>query len=433
MSIKVAKFGGSSLADAAKIRNAIAIIEADPTRRYVVASAPGKRHNADVKITDLLYRLYDQRHGDYSQTISTIRQRFEEIAAELEVSVDLATEFTKIEHQLTSGVGVDYFASRGEYLNSLLLATRLGWPLIDAAQIVRFDETGVFQAVETDQLMKTGLTCENRAVIPGFYGSTASGVVRTFSRGGSDVTGALVARAVGADVYENWTDVSGILMADPRIVASPKAIERISYTALRGLAYLGASVLHEDAINPVREKSIPINIRNTNRPSDEGTWIQGENPQFDSSHPAIIGLAAKTGYAAVTIKKAQMSGGPGCARLLGLFDQTGVVVELALGSVDTWLVVVRVEPTQLDQIVANIGSAFHPDAVTVRSCLALVGIVESGTIPRGCVVATLSRALVEANIEVHLLDSGAGDMHIIAIDEENHPEAIKAIYQAFTN
>ena len=431
MGVKVAKFGGSSLADAARIEQAVAIIEADPDRRYVVASAPGKRSGDDEKITDLLYRLYEQRDDDHTATLSAIRRRFDEISDELGVAVDLASEFAEIERRLSDGEGVEYFASRGEYLNSQLIAALLGWKLVDAAEVVRFAETGEFLAGETDRLLTQALSGLERAVVPGFYGATGSGTVRTFTRGGSDVTGALVAAAIGADVYENWTDVSGILMADPRIVAAPRAIRQISYTALRGLAYLGASVLHENAINPVRQRSIPINIRNTGRPGDEGTWIQDSVPTPGPDQPAIIGLAAKTGYAALTIRKAQLSGAPGCSRLLGLFDEVGVGVELALASVDTWLVVVRTDQARLNELTRTIGQAFHPDAVTVRDRLALVGIVESGTAPRGNVVATASAALAQAGIEVHLLDSGAGDMHIVAIDDASCPDAIRAIYQGF--
>jgi len=320
MGVKVAKFGGSSLASTEQIIKAMDIVRSDPDRRYVVASAPGKRTPDDIKVTDLLYAVYDGRHGDYEQPLSLIKARYEEIADGLGVDVDLEAEFERIEDHLRSclrrddkgnrkddkgnrkdGLGgrqddrgdeADYFASRGEYLNSMIIAAYLGWPFVDAADVVRFSDSGEFLPDETDILLASRLSECYQAVIPGFYGSTPSGEIRTFPRGGSDVTGALVARVVDADVYENWTDVSGVLAADPRVVDSPRPIVRVSYSALHELTRLGASVLHENAVKPVHEKGIPINIRNTNCPEDAGTWIQDHLEEA----PTIIGIAGKKGF-----------------------------------------------------------------------------------------------------------------------------------------
>ena len=316
MGVKVAKFGGSSLASTEQIIKAMDIVRSDPDRRYVVASAPGKRTPDDIKVTDLLYAVYDNRDGDYEQPLSLIKTRYEEIADGLGVEVDLEAEFERIEDQLRSclrqddkgniggqrdSIGgrqdetrheADYFASRGEYLNSMIIAAYLGWPFVDAAEVVRFSDSGEFLPDQTDVLLASRLSECYQAVIPGFYGSTPSGEIRTFPRGGSDVTGALVARAVNADVYENWTDVSGVLAADPRVVDSPRPIVRVSYSALHELTRLGASVLHENAVKPVHEKGIPINIRNTNSPEDAGTWIQDHLEEA----PTIIGIAGKKGF-----------------------------------------------------------------------------------------------------------------------------------------
>jgi len=452
MGVKVAKFGGTSLAGVEPIRRAVAIIGADAERRYVVASAPGKRDSADEKITDLLYRLYDLRGGDYAGTLGVIRSRFAEIADGLGVEVDLGAEFAAIEGGLVGGEGAAFFASRGEYLNSLIISRLLGWPFVDAADVVRFSETGEFLADATDEALSRVLAGLDHAVVPGFYGATPSGRVVTFSRGGSDVTGALVARAVGAAVYENWTDVSGILAADPRIVTDPRSIGRISYANLRALAYLGASVLHEDAVNPVRDKGIPINIRNSARPEDEGTWITDGPDDWDKSdaavcpttvrgvgqtaasdggsHPPIIGIAGKTGFTALTIAKAQLSGSTGTAALLAPFDEAGIPVELAVSGVDAWVVVVRTPPSGLDYLVDRIRETIKPDSLSELHPLALVGVVESTAASRASIAGAIAAALADAGIHADLLTAGVGGVHIAAVPEGAYRPAVAAIYDA---
>ena len=263
-----AKFGGSSLASAAQFRKVGAILAADPARRFVVASAPGKRDSGDTKVTDLLYRCYDLAAAgeDFEPVLDQIRERFAAIAQELKVDFDADAELIPIREHLRTAPQRDYMASRGEYLNSRLLASWLDWPFVDAASCVRFAPDGSFDGDTTQKLLSEALSGLERAVVPGFYGADETGRVITFSRGGSDVSGSLVARAAGADLYENWTDVSGVLFTDPRIVKDPKPIAYITYKELRELSYMGASVLHEDAVFPVRKANIPINIRNTNRP-----------------------------------------------------------------------------------------------------------------------------------------------------------------------
>ena len=435
MGVKVAKFGGSSLADAAQIEKAVAIIEADPARRYVVVSAPGKRSPSDIKVTDLLYALHEQRYGKHAGALDAVKQRYDSIIADLGMDIDLSPEFDEIDQKLVSADGSDYAASRGEYLNACLIAARLGWPVVDAAEVVRFSPEGELLADETETRLARVLGKLEHAIIPGFYGATSSGQIRTFSRGGSDVTGAWVARALSAEVYENWTDVSGILVADPRIVDSPQTIRRISYTALRELTYMGASVLHEDAINPVRERWIPINIRNTNVPTDPGTWIEA-TPPTGSNDPAIIGLAGKRGYTALTIRKAQTSGAVGAtAKLLGLFAEAGVVLDVVVTGVDSWMVAAptdKLEPV-FNTLMDRIGAVLHPVTVTVREHLAIIGIVESGALPLSAVASRLAHCLAEAGIELALQDSGVGDMHIVAIDEQRYEEAIRTIYAALAD
>ena len=436
MGVKTVKFGGTSLASASQIAKAVEIITADPERRYLVASAPGKRTSDDIKVTDLLYQLYDHRNGDYQPTLDAIRARFHEIASQLgvdEVALDLDTHLDIIEAHLKADAGVDYFASRGEYLNSMIIAHHLGWPFVDAAEVVVFSESGDFLAEETNAALAARLNLLDNAVVPGFYGATESGVIKTFSRGGSDVSGALVARAVQASVYENWTDVSGILMVDPRIVPDPRPIAQISYTSLRQLTYLGASVLHENAIFPVRRAGIPTNIRNTNCPEDSGTWIQ---PDSDStvnlqSHnsPTIIGLAGRTRCVSITVGKSQWSGSLGIgAGLLRLFDESQIAVDLVLTSVDTWTIVVRGDLATLAPVIEKI-QTLEPDSLDIRENLALIGVVTEGTLVQGTITAAIANSLVQASIDVQV-DACVGSMQVVGVAEEDYENAVRAIYSA---
>ncbi|MBQ7216950.1 MAG: aspartate kinase, partial [Synergistaceae bacterium] len=308
----VAKFGGTSLADASQIKKACAIISADTSRKYVVASAPGKRYSEDIKITDMLYKAHAQAKSgeDFSDTLRNIKERYAKIIEGLGITFDIDMEIQEIAEKLKTGTTADYPASRGEYINSKIIAAFLGWPFVDAAEGIFFTESGQLDEAKTFQKLGEILKGFERAVVPGFYGSMPDGSIKTFSRGGSDVTGSIVARAVNADLYENWTDVSGMLSADPRVVKNPKPIEHITYTELRELSYMGASVLHEDAVFPVRQAGIPINIRNTNRPDDSGTLIAASTPE-GVKRRAVTGIAGRKGFCSVRVEKSMMNGETG--------------------------------------------------------------------------------------------------------------------------
>ncbi|MDR2974420.1 MAG: aspartate kinase [Propionibacteriaceae bacterium] len=438
MSVKVAKFGGSSVADATQVKKVAAILASDDTRRYMVASAPGKRSTDDVKVTDLLYKLYEQRKGDYTDTLTAIRQRYVDLAGDLGVgpaALDWDKEFDAIEEHLVSGGKRPYVASRGEYLQCKLIAAYLGWTFIDAADVIRFSKSGELLAAQTDEALAKALAGVERAVIPGFYGATSDGTIRTFSRGGSDVTGALVARVVAAEVYENWTDVSGILMADPRIVDQPRSIGRLSYTALRELTYLGASVLHEDAITPVRERGIPINIRNTNAPEDPGTWVQTEMAAVSTKDPAIMGLAGKQGYTTITLRKPQWSGMPGVSgTLFNILGDANLVLDLALTSIDGWTVAVSTEafaPVR-HSVMGQIKTALEPATIEIENGLSLLGVVSSGSLPETVLTGRVSTALCEVGIDI-LSIFRWGDLHLITINTTQYETAVRALYQALVD
>ena len=311
----VTKFGGSSLADAGQFRKVKDILLLDEARQYVIPSAPGRRFKDDDKVTDLLYRYHKQKSAgeDYQDTFDLIAARYMDIAEELGLHVDLGAALDEVNEKIDAGANADYCASRGEYLNGLLLADFLGWRFMDAAEAVKFTADGAFDAETTNTLMAEKLSDGVPTVVPGFYGSYPDGTIKTFSRGGSDITGAIVARAVEASVYENWTDVSGFLMADPRIVPHPREISSITYKELRELSYMGASVLHEDAMFPVHKAGIPTNIRNTNDPSHPGTIISLNAPH-DDLHPTITGIAGRKGFSVISIEKAMMNSELGFGR-----------------------------------------------------------------------------------------------------------------------
>lgn len=292
---KVVKFGGSSLASAEQFVKVGNIIHADEDRKFVVPSAPGKRFDKDTKVTDMLYKCYElaEKDHNFNAEMAQIEKRYQEIIDGLKLDLDLSREFDRIIDNFKSKAGSNYAASRGEYLNGIIMANYLGYEFVDPAEAIRFNEAGVFDAETTQKLLSKRLENVERAVIPGFYGAMEDGTVVTFSRGGSDITGSIVAKAIRADVYENWTDVSGFLIADPRIIDNPKGIDIITYGELRELSYMGATVLHEDAIFPVRKEGIPINIRNTNQPEDEGTWIVGHTCK--KAKYTITGIAGKKG------------------------------------------------------------------------------------------------------------------------------------------
>jgi aspartate kinase len=435
MGIKVAKFGGTSLADAEQIRKTKEIIDADPERRYIVASAPGMRHDDDSKVTDLLYLLssHIEQHAPYGQILDLIRERFVGLEKDLGVEAQIEEEFRDFEALLKVGVTPDYIASRGEYFNAKVLAAYLGYTFVDAANFVLFGDKGRFLMEETNNALKVALKMYERAVVPGFYGTLPDGGIKTFSRGGSDITGSIVARAVGADVYENWTDVSGFLMADPRIVDSPKAIDTLSYKELRELSYMGAKVLHENAIYPVRLAGIPVNIRNTNDPDSPGTMITSEEQVREGR--IVTGIAGSKDFTVIAIYKNMMSAEIGyIKRVLNILDDYDVSLEHIPSGVDTISLVIarKYLDGKLDDIVDDIEKKTRADSVDVYEDMALIATVGAGMAMRPGVSAKLFGALYEAGVNIRMIDQGSSEMNIIVgVANSDFENAIRAIYRAF--
>ncbi|MBO7304378.1 MAG: aspartate kinase, partial [Clostridia bacterium] len=410
MSLKVLKFGGSSLADATHFKAVADIVKAEPDRRYVVASAPGKRVGGDTKVTDLLYKCYElaSNEDDITEVFEEIKTRYNDIIRDLQIDLDLTEAFEKIRMSLLHSSGRDYIASRGEYLNAMILAKYLGFDFIDAKKVIFFKEDGSFDSERTNDVLREYLLKHEYAVIPGFYGSMPNGTIKTFSRGGSDITGSIVARAASATLYENWTDVSGFLMADPRCIDNPKPIDKITYKELRELSYMGATVLHEDAIFPVRYSKIPINIRNTNRPDDKGTFIV---PQSDEiSDDVITGIAGRTGFATITIEKDMMNAELGFGRrVLEAIENNGISFEHFPSGIDTMSVVVSAKELHKKRadVMADICKAVDPENIFVEENLALIAVVGRGMVKAKGTAARIFTALANAGVNVRMIDQGS--------------------------
>lgn len=432
---KVVKFGGSSLASAEQFEKAGDIIRADEGRRFVVPSAPGKRFGNDTKVTDMLYQCHELAEAgkDFEKVLSDIAGRYQEIVEGLGLDLDLAEEFDTIRKYLKEGAGKDYAASRGEYLNGIIMAEYLGYEFIDAASVISFDENGDFDPDRTNKVLSDRLAlCEN-AVIPGFYGAMPDGTVKTFSRGGSDVTGSIVAKAARVDVYENWTDVSGFLVADPRIIHKPEGIDVITYKELRELSYMGATVLHEDAIFPVRQEGIPINIRNTNAPEDDGTWIVGSTCQ--KSRFVITGIAGKKGFCSINIEKDMMNAEIGFGRkVLQAFEENGISFEHIPSGIDTLTVFVHQDEFmhKEQKVVAGIHRLARPDSIEIESDLALIAVVGRGMKSTRGTAGRIFSALSHANVNVRMIDQGSSEQNIIiGVADGDFETAIRAIYDIF--
>lgn len=432
---KVVKFGGSSLANAEQFQKVGNIIRSEEGRRYVVPSAPGKRFSGDTKVTDLLYACYDKaaEGKEFGGIFKEIRERYYEIIRGLGLTLSLEEEFTKIETDFKAQAGTEYAASRGEFLNGKIMASYLGYEFVDAASVIRFDKNGNFDPEKTDRLLSKRLSKCQGAVIPGFYGAMEDGTVKTFSRGGSDVTGSLVARAVHADVYENWTDVSGFLVTDPRIVDNPAVIETITYRELRELSYMGATVLHEEAIFPVRKEGIPINIRNTNRPEDKGTFIVEstcKKPKY-----VITGIAGKKGFCSINIEKSMMNSEIGFGRkVLQVFEDNQISFEHVPSGIDTMTVYVHQDEFEEkeQQVVAGIHRAVQPDFVEMESDLALIAVVGRGMKSQRGTAGRIFSALAHANVNVKMIDQGSSELNIIiGVENRDFETAVKAIYDIF--
>ena len=433
--VKVVKFGGSSLASADQFKKVGNLIRSDESRRFVVPSAPGKRFKEDTKVTDMLYKCYAEAEAGkaFDKQLKAIEDRYNEIIKGLGLKLSLKENFETIRKNFEAKAGEDYAASRGEYLNGIVMANYLGYEFVDAATVVCFDKNGEFDAEKTNKTMAARLKGVEKAVIPGFYGAMPNGTVKTFSRGGSDVTGSIVARAIKADIYENWTDVSGFMVADPRIVENPKSIDIITYRELRELSYMGASVLHESAIFPVRKEGIPINIRNTNAPEDKGTMIV----ETTCNRPdcIITGVAGKKGFVSISIDKDMMNSEIGFGRkVLQVFEDNGISFEHMPSGIDTMTVFVHqdefVEKEQ--KVLAELHRAVSPDSIDLESDLALIAVVGRGMKNNSGIAANIFSALAKAKINIKMIDQGSSELNIIiGVRNRYFEDAIKTIYGVF--
>ena len=433
--VKVVKFGGSSLANAGQFAKVAKIIQEDQNRRYVVPSAPGKRNAKDTKVTDMLYQCYALAEAgeDFKPLLKKIRERYDSIINGLNLNFSLNKEFETIAGNFQNKAGADYAASRGEYLNGIIMANYLGFPFVDAAEVIRFDSQGEFDADTTDRILSERLKGCEYAVIPGFYGAREDGMVKTFSRGGSDITGSIVAKAVRADLYENWTDVSGFLVADPRIIHKPEVIKVITYRELRELSYMGATVLHEDAVFPVRKEGIPINLRNTDAPEDEGTLIvESTCRQPDYT---ITGIAGKKGFVAVNIDKDMMNAEVGFGRkVLAAFEEHGISFEHVPSGIDTMTVFVHQEEFEgkEQQVLSALHRKAKPDSIDLEGNLALIAVVGRGMRSTRGTAGRIFSALAHANVNVKMIDQGSSELNIIiGVQNSDFEEAIRAIYDIF--
>lgn len=433
--VKVVKFGGSSLASAEQFKKVGNIIRADESRKYVVPSAPGKRFSDDIKVTDMLYKCYAEAEEgkNFDKTLKAIKDRYNEIIKGLGLKITLDEQFETIKKNFAARAGKDYAASRGEYLNGIIMAEYLGYEFIDAATVICFDKDGEFDSEKTNDVMSKRLAKTENAVVPGFYGAMPNGQVKTFSRGGSDVTGSIVARALKANIYENWTDVSGFMAADPRIVKNPKPITVITYKELRELSYMGASVLHESAIFPVRKEGIPINIKNTNAPEDKGTMIVEttcHTPEY-----TITGIAGKKGFVAISIDKDMMNSEIGFGRkVLQVFEDNGISFEHMPSGIDTMTVFVHqdefVEKEQ--KVLAELHRAVNPDIIELESDLALIAVVGRGMRNNSGIAGNIFSALAKAKINIKMIDQGSSELNIIiGVRNKYFEDAIKTIYDVF--
>ena len=433
----VCKLGGTSVADASQFRRVRAIIEQDQRRSVVVPSAPGKRAKAEAKITDLLYLCYDMAaiKANFSQPFEEIRSRYLEIARELGIETDLDQKFDAFYDQLNRGTTRDFAASRGEYFNGLLFAEYLGAEFVDPQECITILPSGIVDP-ESYQTLGARLAEHGRIyVVPGFYGRDRHGNVKTFSRGGSDISGAIVARAINAELYENWTDVSGFLMADPRIVENPKPMQEVTYREIRELSYMGANVFHDEAIVPVIEASIPICIKNTNDPQHPGTRIVTRLSEQVDKTTEVAGIAGKKGFSMICIEKSLMNKELGFAyRLLGIMEGRGINVEHCPSSIDGINVIVESKYIQdcSESVLDEIRRILQPDSVTLERELALIAVVGEGMTHSIGIAAKVFAALRDANVNVRVINQGASELNIIVgVSPDDFEHALRAIYRAF--
>ena len=436
MQTKVVKFGGSSLADAKHFKQVADIIHADPARRFVVPSAPGKRHKDDTKVTDMLYRCYEmiRNHESIDEYYKGIEARYNSIIAELGLNFDISGELAYVKNAMLHASGRDYAASRGEYLNGLILAKYLGFDFIDAENVIFFRENGTFDEERTNTVLGEELARHKNAVIPGFYGCMPNGTIKTFSRGGSDITGAIVARAASADLYENWTDVSGFLMGDPRLLDNPPPIDTITYRELRELSYMGATVLHDESIFPVRYAGIPINIRNTNAPEDKGTMIVSSAESYDKQR-VITGLAGKKGFSVIHIEKDRMNAEVGFGRrVLEILEDNEISFEHLPSGIDTMSIVVATSALEgrRERVLSSISRQVKADLVEILDGLCLIAVVGRGMVKARGTAARVFGAVSNAGVNVRMIDQGSSELNIIlGVDEDDYEKTLTAIFNEF--
>ena len=436
MQTKVVKFGGSSLADAEHFKRVASIVKSDPARKFVVASAPGKRFSDDVKVTDMLYHCYEmiKERIDIDDYYENIKKRYFDIINDLGISFDISGELEYIKSAMLHSAGRDYAASRGEYINSLILAKYLGFDFIDADSVIFFKDNGTLDEDKTYEIMSAELARHEYAVIPGFYGSMPNGTIKTFTRGGSDVTGSIVAAAVEADIYENWTDVSGFLMADPRIVKNPISIDTITYRELRALSYMGATVLHEEAIFPVRYRGIPINIRNTNAPQDKGTMIVSSTNEYDTEH-IITAISGKKGFSVITIEKDKMNSDISfIRRLLEVLEDNEISLEHIPSGIDSISLILSTEALKGrgEKILASMNRRVAPDSITIEDGISLIAVVGRGMVKNRGVAARVLSSISDIGVNIRMIDQGSSEFNIIiGVEEHDFENTLNAIYSEF--
>lgn len=434
--MKVCKFGGTSMANTGTILKVAEVILSDKDRHFIVVSAPGKRNKEDVKVTDALYACFNEvrEKGSCDESFEVVKKRFREIKAGLEIDLDIESLLDTVKKNIESSETPDYAASRGEYLSARVLAAKLGYEFIDTEELVKFNEKGELQLDYTLDLVRQRLTESEYAVLPGFYGSTHDNKIKTFSRGGSDISGAIIARAVNADVYENWTDVDGFLTADPRIVDDPEHIDYLSYKELRELAYMGAEVLHPESIFPVRSAGIPINIKNTFNPSHPGTMIVADNSLL-RDQKVITGIAGKKGFTIINIEKDMMNSEIGFGRkILSVLEYEGISFEHMPSGIDTLSIVIRDEQIsgKLQKVISKIKESVGADNVEIHSGLSLIATVGHNMASRHGTAATLFSALADSHINIRMIDQGSSELNIIVgVDTFDYEKAINAIYHSF--
>jgi len=433
--LKVSKFGGTSLSEAKQIKKVAKIIKMDKNRKYVVVSAPGKRWDEDNKITDLLYLChahlkYNVPSGDI---FKMIEERYKDIIKDLDLDFNIQSHLEEIKNSFDKNISIDYLVSRGEYLNALILAEYLGYDFIDSKDIIFFNLNGTLDEEKTERLIKEKLDKKNRAVIPGFYGSTPLGELKTFTRGGSDITGALISRYLKADIYENWTDVSGFMMADPRIVKNPKKIRSITYQELRELSYMGAKVLHDEAIYPVRKANIPINIRNTNDPDDIGTIITNEKQNGDKV--AITGIAGRKDFTVIGLQKFYMNNEVGFVKkLLSILEMYNITFEHIPSGIDTVSIIIDndILDGKLEQIIDKIEKSCEPDKIEVFQNIALLAVVGHKMAYTPGIASRVFGALGKENVNIRMIDQGSSEKNIIiGIEDKDFERSVKVIYNEF--